>query len=220
MNQQITLSILRNFGGFLVAAIPIMQFGFKWLPEQIRGLFISGEMLLLTMVMTFLFSVFAIYFAFMENGITLPFKGFVLISSYAGYLPMITFISMLSFVSIGAAVSPSEAWWGWIIFQVALYILTISSSVLFLAIKIKKVSELKYKENAKKQRPRDAINLAVEHDGFAEIPRITFQKAYEEKSEGYTPNFYCVEVGLGDESYKITTDSNVQELYSVTRINS
>lgn len=214
MQQKAALSALKNISALLAAIIPIIQFGFKWFPEKISGLFINQDILFFTMMMAFLFSIFAIYFALLDKSFHIG-KKFFYSNNLTNIALLIVFLLTIFFTVIGTTQFKSNNSL-LVALQSIFYILIVSFSVYLFAAYSIKISVKKKEEETKRERPRKAISLAIENDAFESLPRVSFIRSY--KNDGNS-NGYTVEVRLGtDKKYKIVTDDEVEELKEVVLI--
>lgn len=214
MQQKAALSALKNISAFLAAIIPVIQFGFKWFPEKISGLFINQDILFFTMMMAFLFSIFAIYFALLDKSFYIG-KKFFYSANLTNAALLIVFLLTIFFTVIGTTQFNSNDSW-LVALQSIFYMLIVSFSVYLFAAYSIRISIKKKEEETKRERPRKAINLAMENDAFENLPRVSFIRSY--KNEG-NKDGYTVEVQLGDKTkYKIVTDDEVEELKEVILI--
>jgi hypothetical protein len=102
-----------------------------------------------------------------------------------------------------------------IILQAILYATTIISAVYILSALASKLSQQDRWKLSRVDRINRAINLAKEHDGFDNFPKINFLQTREEWAQGLL--YVIVEVSVGESKYRIITDSDALVLHAVVK---
>ncbi|MBI2415637.1 MAG: hypothetical protein HYV33_03185 [Candidatus Kerfeldbacteria bacterium] len=227
MNKESILNVLKSLGAFIVTVVPLLQFGFKWFPEQISGIFIDQNVIFFTTVTTFLLSVFAIFISISYHSVMIPtfkkrkysdgeihrIKKMIPLRTIANIMVIFVFAAALGFIWIGSNSNNSTSDnLGFI--QAVFYILAFVLTIFIITTYTIDFSDRKKWEENKKDRVRKAINLAKENDGFKIFPRINFAYAKEDSQNRQ----FIVEVTIDQKNYKIVTDTDAENLYAVYEV--
>lgn len=227
MEQNTKFNILNSTGGIIAALIPLIQFAFGWFPTQLNKIFIDENIIFFTTALTFIFSIFIVILASVNKRLFSFFGKYYYTENFANSSLLVIFIASITFLAIGVRLQEGYHPW-WALTQAISYIITIASSVFFIAVYSIDITEKKTKENAGILRARRAISLAIEHDAFQDFPHINFIKSVEATkkiaNDSESIDGFLVYVGIQNSSgkytyYTITTNEDASILKGVENTN-
>jgi len=215
----------KSLGNLFLILIPLIQYTFLWLPESVTNIYIDKSTFYVTSIFTIIFSIILFNLYSYKPHLNSPI--FVWREDWKKWRHHFNYDNICIYLWILFLGSVFLFIYIWINFQSTintniifvqslLYFTIFSSSFFILLHYCSKLYGTKKRSLEKKNHIKDAINLAIDHSSFDEIPSINFKSILRWSS--YRINLINVEINKKIYQIEIEWSWDSMKLISVRKI--